>query len=107
MTKLSESEFKSTAGSPMRRLGPEAEPPADVWPYFEEIPPEDFEGHDCSDGSVTYVWENPEGSYQHVLVDSRVKNVFMALVLDVHGRRVVGHHLLDLRRLSGVKKESE
>lgn len=75
----------------------------DFWPYFEEIPAADFEGHNCTEGSVTYVWEHPDGSYQHVLVDSKDKNVFMALVLDVKKKQVHGHHLLDLNRLYGVR----
>jgi hypothetical protein len=103
--KLSEAEFKATAGKPMRRLGPEAQPPVDFWPYFESIPPEDFEGHDCSAGSVTYVWEHPEGSFQHVLIDSEDKKVFMALVLNVRERQVLGHHLMDLGRAAGQKDQ--
>ncbi len=105
--KLSESEFKATAGKPMRRLGPESEPPVDFWPYFEAIPQEDFEGRDCGEGSVTYVWEHPEGRFQHVLVDSKDKNVFMALVLDVRARKVLGHHLLDLGRVYEGRKGEE
>jgi len=102
--KLSEREFKTTMGSPMRRFGPEAEPPVDFWPYFEAIPLADFEGHNCTEGSVTYVWEHPEGRYQHVLVNSEDKNIFMALVLSVKDQLVLGHHLLDLNREYGVSK---
>ena len=102
--KLSETEFKATAAVPMKRLGPDAEPPLDFWAYFEAIPEADFEGHDCSAGDVTYVWEHPEGRYQHVLIDSADGNVFMALVLDAAEKRVVGHHLLDLRPLAATRR---
>ena len=87
---------------PMTQLPSTAEPPFGFWDYFEVIPPEDFEGHDCSAGRVTYAWDHPDKSFQHVLVDSEVENVFMVLVLDVTNRCVVGHRLLDLNQEYGI-----
>lgn len=89
--------------APMKRLPTDARPPFDVWEYFDTIPSADFKNHDCSAGSVTYAWEDPSGRYQHVLVDSEDKNVFMVLVLDVPGRRVLGHRLLDLNQEFGLR----
>src|SRR2546422_2595785 len=80
MKQLSESEYHATFGQPMKRLASDVAPPFDFWDYFESIPLSHFEGHDCSAGSVTYVWENPAGQFQHVLVDSVDKNTFMVLV---------------------------
>lgn len=88
----------------MKQLGPEAAPPFDFWSYFQTIPARDFEGHDCSAGAVTYVWEHPNGIFQHVLVNSEDKNVFIVLVLEIPTQRVVGHILLDLNREYGLKE---
>ena len=97
--KLSKAEFKAPPRPPMRRLDLDAEPPIDFWPYFESIAPEDFEGRDCGDEvTITYVWEHPDGLYQHVLVNTDDASVFMALVLDIQANAVLGHHLLDLHR---------
>ena len=72
------------------------------WDYVDAIPPEDFEGYDCSEGSVTHVWQDASESFQHVLVDSQDKNVFMVVVLDVVNGRVFGHRLLELNREYGI-----
>lgn len=83
---------------PMKRLPPDAGAPFPFWHYFDAIPSADFEGHDCSAGTVTYVWQHPLGLFQHVLVDSEDENVFMVLVLDLTNSKVLGHRLLDLNR---------
>ncbi|HEX9833048.1 MAG TPA: hypothetical protein VGA66_08200 [Mycobacterium sp.] len=106
MKQLSEAEYLATMADPMKQLSADGGAPVDFWPYFDSIPPADFEQHDCSAGSVTYVWEHPTGRYQHVLVDSEDKNVFMAIVLDLHRRDVLGHRLLDLNREYGLTRAS-
>jgi hypothetical protein len=104
MKQLSEAEYLATMAEPMKRLGSDAGVPFAFWDYFDAIPEPDFEGHDCSAGSVTYVWEHPSGSYQHVLVDSEDKNVFMVVVLDIASRSVLGHRLVDLNRKYGLTR---
>jgi len=104
MKQLSEAEYLATMAEPMKRLASEAGAPFEFRDYFDAIPQPDFEGHDCSSGSVTYVWEHPTCSYQHVLVDSEDKNVFMVLVLDIVARDVLGHRLLDLNREYGLTR---
>lgn len=84
----------------MRRVVDEA-PPLDFWPYFDTIPASDFRGHDCSAGEVEYVWREPTGRFEHVLVKSKTPNVFMVIVLDIRNGTVFGHHLLDLNREYG------
>jgi hypothetical protein len=104
MKQLTEPEFKATFSEPMTQAARDAEPPFDFWEYFNAIPAADFEGHDCSAGSVTYVWTDSTGRFQHVLVNSENKNVFMVLVLDLHGRKVHGHRLLSLNQEYGLEE---
>ncbi len=89
----------------MQRLPPASEPPFDYWGYFDSIPSADFEQHDCSAGTVTYVWEHPNRRFQHVLVNSEDKNIFMVLVLDIDSQSVVGHRLLDLNQEYGLQRD--
>lgn len=89
----------------MQRLPPSGEPPFDYWDYFDSIPSADFEQHDCSAGTVTYVWEHPTRRFQHVLVDSEDKNVFMVLVLDIDSQSVLGHRILDLNQEYGLQRD--
>jgi hypothetical protein len=100
--RLTDEEFKATAVRGAEQVGLDEEPPFDFWGYFEAIPPEDFGGHDFSAGRVSYAWNMRGTAYQHVLVECGTPNVFLVLVLDVPGRSVLGHHLLDLNRLYGL-----
>ena len=104
MKQLSKAEYLATMAEPMKRLPQDADAPFAFWDYFEAIPSADFEGHVCSAGTVTYVWQHPIEHFQHVLVDSEDQNVFMVLVLDVAGHSVLGHRLLDLNREYGLKR---
>jgi hypothetical protein len=103
MRRLADDEFKATAVPEAERVGLDEEPPFDFWEYFEAIPREDFGGHDFAEGRVSYAWNMRGTAYQHVLVECETPNVFLALVLDVPGRVVAGHHLLDLNRLYGLR----
>jgi hypothetical protein len=100
MALLNREQYLATFGEMRSRVPTEDIPPFDFWPYFDAIPARDFEEHDCSDGEVDYAWST--GRYQHVLVNSEDKNVFMVLVLDVEKRKVYGHRLLDLNKEYGL-----
>src|SRR5262245_31898610 len=101
--RLSEAEYSDAFQAPMRRVTADEGPPFDFWPYFHFIPKADFEGHDCTAGKVHWVYQHPAGRYEHVLVSSENKNIFMVLVLDRKDRVVVGHRLLDLIKEYGLE----
>ena len=107
MPLLSEPEFLGTFTAPMRQVGGDDEPPFDFWPYVDAIPDGDFEGRDCSEGAVSLAWRNATGRYEHVLIDSDDPEVFMVVVLDRESKTVVGHHLLDLPRLYGLRDDDQ
>jgi hypothetical protein len=100
--RLTEDEYKATTVPEKERVGLDEEPPFDFWEYFIAIPPEDFGGHDFSQGVVSYAWNMRRTPYQHVLVKCETPNVFLTLVLDLTGRSVAGHHLLDLNQIYGL-----
>ncbi|MEU8228424.1 hypothetical protein AB0C12_02355 [Actinoplanes sp. NPDC048967] len=102
MRKLTEEEFKATTVPRPARLDTDEAPPFDFWPYFDAIPPADFEGHDFSDGDVPYGWTMTGTPYQHVLIQCETPDVFLVLVLDLEERAVAGHHLLDLNQVYGL-----
>lgn len=102
MRRISDDEWPQFFDSPMQRLPQSEQPPFDFWPYVEEIPLEDFKGHDCSEGRVEHAYRHPDGRLEHVLIDSKDPDVFMVIILDRVAKSVVGHHLLDLPALYGL-----
>jgi hypothetical protein len=99
---LTADEYRATMGSQPRAVGQDDAPPFDFWPYFADIPVEDFGGHDFSAGEVTNAWITQVGSFEHVLIRCDTPNVFLVLVLDLRATTVMGHHLLDLNELYGL-----
>lgn len=104
MHRISDDEWPRYFAEPMRRLSQDAEPPFEFWPYVEQIPLEHFEGFDCSAGQVDYAYLHPNGKYEHILINSNDRNVFMVIVLDTDASSVVGHHLLRLDELYGLAR---
>lgn len=95
---LDEVAFRQTCRDPMQRIRPDSGAPFDFWSYVDSIPNEDFCGHDCSTGSVQYVWRSGDGHFEHVLIDCLDdSDCFMVIVLNLHEQRVHGHRLLDLK----------
>lgn len=101
MPRLTDTEFEATMGQRPESVDLGTPPPFDFWPYFDAVPPEDFDGFDFTAGEVSHAWNMPGGKYQHVLVRCPDPDVFLVLVLDLIKCRVHGHHLLDLPRLYG------
>ncbi|MEP4076219.1 hypothetical protein [Haloferula sp.] len=104
MKKLDEAAFRKTCGSSgMIRVKINEGPPFDFWPYVEAIPEEDFDGYDCGEGRVEWVWRSEDARFEHILINTVDDvNVFMGVVLDRIHSVVVGHRLLDLNTEYGV-----
>jgi len=101
MKNLSNTEFNETQGNPKKYDG---DPEFDFWPYVDLIPTQDFEGHDCSAGEVHEVYRMTSNMYEHVLIASAKKNVFMVVVNNLELNNVYGHFLLDLNKAYGINE---
>lgn len=68
----------------------------DIWEYAGSIPAPDLEGYSALMGSVDHVYRNGNATFDHVLVPTETKNVYLAIVVDLTNERVHGHHVLNL-----------
>lgn len=100
--RLSESEFKATFTEKMRNVTESATDVLDIWPYVESVPAADLEGHSIYERFVDVVYRNDDERYDHVLVMTRTKNVYLAVIVDLGNDSVYGHRLLDLNREYGI-----
>ena len=101
---LAESEYQATFSERMVAQNPDSPAPFDFWPYVERIPVDHFQGFDCSESSVSHVYRESGGRFEHVLIDTDNPNVFMAVVLDLEANGVFGHHLLNLVEKYGLEE---
>jgi hypothetical protein len=105
MPLLDENAYRATLGSRMVRVQSDGNAPFPFWSYVDQIPSVDFQGYDCSGGSVQWVWRGEDGRFEHVLIDAKDdKDVFMVVVLDLTKREVFGHRLIDFKREYGSRE---
>jgi hypothetical protein len=100
---LSHPEFKATFATPMRDVLATATNEINIWPYVAAIPKEDLDGHFFVDGCVEHVYRNGSGTFDHFLVVTRTRNVFVAVIVDLVQDAIMGHYLLDLNREYGLE----
>jgi len=96
MPRIPDEDWNQFFQAPVRRLSQGEEPPFDFWSYVKTIPAEDFQGYDCSAGNIEYVYRDNSGRFEHVLINSTSRDVFMVIMLDRFAGLVVGHKLLNL-----------
>jgi hypothetical protein len=102
MPLLDDASYRSAFGKKMQRVAASGDVPFPFWSYVDAIPQEDYQGYDCSDGSVQWVWRDENDRFEHILIDTKEdRDVFMVVVLDLQKKHVVGHRLMDFKREYG------
>lgn len=105
---LTDEAFHSTFVDPMHAPPESGEDEfVDIWPYVEAIPEADFAGFSIADNDVEMVRRTGDKKYDHVLIPTSTKNVYLVIVVDVPNRLVFGHHLLNLNEKYGLETESD
>jgi hypothetical protein len=99
---LTDDEFRTTFKEPMENVTGQDDNVLDIWPYVDAVPISDLEGHVVHDRFVEYVYRTPDARFDHVLVMTKTKNAYLAVIVDLERNTVHGHHLLDLNRLYGI-----
>jgi hypothetical protein len=104
---LNEDAFRATFAAPMRDVTGSATNVIDIWPYVSSVPEADLRGYQVYDQFVERVYRDTTGRFDHVLVMTRTKNVYLTVVIDIVLNRIYGHYLLDLNKKYGVAAASE
>ena len=99
---LTEDEFRATFKEPMQNITGQDSNVLDIWPYVDAVATSDLEGDVLYDRFVEFVYRTPDARFDHVLVMTKTKNVYLAVVVDLEHDAVYGHRLLDLNRLYGI-----
>jgi hypothetical protein len=84
----------------MRDVTDEATDVIDVGPYVASVPVAELCGHRVRE--IELVYRDSKNRYDHVLVATATKNVYLCVVVDLVWQRIHGHHLLDLNEKYGL-----
>ncbi len=99
---LNEDEFKATMTPKMHDVAATATGILDVRPYVNSVPSVDLEGHSIHDCLVAGVYRNDDDGFDHVLMMTGTRNVYLAVVVDLAHDSIYGHRVLDLNREYGL-----
>ena len=75
----------------------------EIWSYISAIPESDFDGFTIGDNDVMAVRRTGDRRYDHVLIPTETKNVFLVIVVDLSSKAVFGHHVLNLNDKYGLE----
>jgi len=102
LNELTEEQFVITMISPMLNMTETAEAIVDIWPYIKQLTNDGFVDQYVYDNElVEFVYRNGTGTYEHILLPTAGKNTFVAIVVDISDKQILGHYKLDLRKLYG------
>src|SRR5687768_2051491 len=90
---------------PMRGIDEPQPIPEGFWPYVEAIPRKDFGRFDFREADIRHAWTDESGRWHHVLLSSSDPDVFMAIVVDSSDKSILGHHLLDMPLIYGLRSK--
>jgi hypothetical protein len=99
---LDEAAFKATFAPNMRNVVETLTGVLDIWPYVDSVPSSDLEGHTIHDHFVEAVYRGEDGRFDHVLVMTTTRNVYLVVVVDLARPAIHGHRILDLNREYGL-----
>lgn len=100
---LSLKEFRATFGKEMIDVTLTGEASVDIWPYVQKlvsvnkILPEVYERE-----LVEKVYRSNDKTYDHVLLPTTNKNIFIVIVVDRDRLKIYGHSTLDLNKEYGL-----
>lgn len=94
---LTETKFKNTFGNKMIDITETAEPVVEIWDYVERLMKENIvDNYVYENNLVETVYRNDTLTFEHILLPTNDKNVFITLVVDLTSKTIFGHIKLDL-----------
>jgi hypothetical protein len=103
-TLLSDEEFKSTITAEMVDVTLTATPDVDIWPYIKILSINGTVDKYVFDNTlVEKVYRNEMRTFDHVLLPTTNKNIFIVIIIDLINKKIKGHYRLDLNKEYGIK----
>ncbi len=99
MRLLTKEEYESTFSTPMVNVTESADETVDLWAYADPIIEAEY--HNCTawQWRVNHIYETPDGRYQHIGIPVPKDDTYLIVVADKPNRLIIGHYVLDLRKL--------
>ena len=104
MTKLlTDIEYKSTMTAKMFDVTLTADPIVDIWDYVKKLTVDNIvDNYTFDKRLVEKVYKNQTNTFEHVLLPTVDKNVFVVIIVDLINKNIKGYYRLDLNAEYGL-----
>ena len=100
--RITEDDFKATMTPKLHNVQESVTDVLGIWPYVYSVPSNDLEGDVIYEPFVDGVYRTEDEHFDHVMVMTKTKNVYLAVIVDLACGSFHGHWLLDLNREYGL-----
>ena len=102
---LTTDQYKSTFDNKMADVTETAEPVVDIWSYVGQLTQNKIVlNYVLDEQLVEKVYRNSDNSFEHVLLPTDNKNIFIIIMVDLRKEQILGHYRLDLDKEYGLKQ---
>jgi len=103
ITKLSKEDFEKTMGGKMIDITERENAVINIWNYVEEMVVEKIVLPLVrQEQLVEKVYRNQANTFDHVLLPTANADIFVVIVVDIIGKSILGHYLLNLNSEYGL-----
>jgi hypothetical protein len=104
LQQLTEEQYKETLISQMINVTATARPAVDIWPYVERLVTEAVvQAYVVENNLVEVVYRDEANRYDHILLPTENKNMFICIIVDLQQKTITGHYRLDLEKEYGLR----
>jgi hypothetical protein len=97
LTELTPEQFIITMSEQMEDVTETADPVVDISPYVAELIGAGLILPGTLDEElIEIIYRNDDATYDHILLPTEDEDIFIALVVDLAGERILGHYSMDL-----------
>ena len=94
---LTDKEYKSTMTPKMVDVTQTAEPIVDIWDYVEKLTVDKIvHEYTFKNNLVEKVYRNQTNTFDHVLLPTPDKDIFIVIIVDLINKNIKGYFRLDL-----------
>ena len=101
---LSRKEFEKTFSNKMIDVTKTAEPIVNIWEYAKVLSNQKLiPSIVYKKESVEFVYKNSKNTFEHILLPTSEKNVFIIIVVNIIEKKIEGHYKIDIEKEYGLK----
>jgi PBP1b-binding outer membrane lipoprotein LpoB len=102
---LSRKEFEKTFSNKMIDVTKTAEPIVNIWKYAKVLSNQKLIPSIVYNKElVEFVYKNSKNTFEHILLPTSEKNVFIIIVVNIIEKKIEGHYKIDIEKEYGLNK---